>query len=902
MESREDAHILEEPPHKKFCPGFHQGSHSIFEHNITKELIAPDALHIDNTVGYCSGEEENHLNYLEGKLEVNMNYAEEPTPKKFDYVVESRKQLSKKVKDYTEDQKSNPEANNVIMWLVAATSPVIDIIRWLQEHQLLECQMKCDHCESFMIWKTSNKATNGWKDGFYWKCINKNCSTLNCTKNIRVGSIFNKSKLYLKEWLYIMYKWSKNVRPSAITCNQVNISKVTITYIYSFFREVCDVYFKSNPIKLGGPGITIEIDVFSLSHEYSKKQKCESEPQNTIWILSIIDTTCTPSIGYMEIVETRDVVTLLPIILKVVQPGSIIRSKDWRELRKIQGLSGVGGAVNHSVNFVDVIPSGNNQTIVTYWNTHKSYLKFVNGTSRGNVKSYLQEYMWRKRFSNNALKILCEQIAVQYSDAMYIGNPNGSGLLDKTNIPENHLDVKHEENSHFLKEMSPKKHCPKIQNINHSIFEANVSQEPCAVNALYIDNKEGYCSEEENHFNYSERKLEVDMNYEEEPPTKKSKYRVQSGRQSSKKVKYLPKDQKPKPEESNHIVQLFAATTPVLDIIKWLQEHQLLGYEMKCDHCQSFMIWKTSNKATNGWKDGFYWKCINKNCPTLNCTKNIRMGSVFDKSKLYLKDWLHIMYKWSKNVKPSAASNQVNTSRMTVANIYSFFREVCEVYFKSNPIKLGGPGITIGIEVFSLSPEYSNKQKRVSEPQAPIRILVIVDTNCTPSIGYMQIVDAIDVATLFPIIWKVVQPGSTIPSKDWMSYCRIQGLSDISGSVNLSVNFVDVISSVYKQTIESYWEKHKSYLKVMSGTSRSNINSYLQEFMWRERFSDNALEILCEQITVQNSDASYIDKTDSSCLVKETKKTKKIFRGENRRKYTFYKKEELYEELPRISA
>ncbi|CAL4231857.1 unnamed protein product, partial [Meganyctiphanes norvegica] len=177
--------------------------------------------------------------------------------------------------------------------------------------------------------------------------------------------------------------------------------------------------------------------------------------------------------------------------------------------------------------------------------------------------------------------------------------------------------------------------------------------------------------------------------------------------------------------------------------------------------------------------------------------------------------------------------------------------------FKANPIKLGGPGITIEADVSITKWSKKSKGNRGPEPRKPILSLGIVDTTCTPEIGYIRIVETNDIATLLPMILKVVQPGSIIRCKEWRAYRNFQGLSNMDGIVNHSVNFVDVDASVHKQAIKSYWEKHKSYIAAMRGCKKNTVNSYLQEFMWRERFSDNALEILCEQIALQYSDASY---------------------------------------------
>lgn len=51
------------------------------------------------------------------------------------------------------------------------------------------------------------------------------------------------------------------------TYHIVNISRQTIVDFYNFFREVCMRHFELNPIKLGGPGIRVQIDESCFSHK-----------------------------------------------------------------------------------------------------------------------------------------------------------------------------------------------------------------------------------------------------------------------------------------------------------------------------------------------------------------------------------------------------------------------------------------------------------------------------------------------------------------------------------------------------------------------------------------------------------------------------------------------------------
>ena len=57
--------------------------------------------------------------------------------------------------------------------------------------------------------------------------------------------------------------------------------------------------------------------------------------------------------------------------------------------------------------------------------------------------------------------------------------------------------------------------------------------------------------------------------------------------------------------------------------------------------------------------------------------------------------------------------------------------------------------------------------------------------------------------------------------------------------MNHSVTFVDPVTGVHTQNAESYWNRVKTKLKRMKGCHAHQIPSYLDEFMWRERYGQS---------------------------------------------------------------
>ena len=52
------------------------------------------------------------------------------------------------------------------------------------------------------------------------------------------------------------------------------------------------------------------------------------------------------------------------------------------------------------------------------------------------------------------------------------------------------------------------------------------------------------------------------------------------------------------------------------------------------------------------------------------------------------------------------------------------------------------------------------------------------------------------------------------------------------GTVNHSIEFVNLVTGVHTQHVESYWNRVKTKFK---GVQDTMLTSYLDEYMWRER-------------------------------------------------------------------
>jgi hypothetical protein len=93
--------------------------------------------------------------------------------------------------------------------------------------------------------------------------------------------------------------------------------------------------------------------------------------------------------------------------------------------------------------------------------------------------------------------------------------------------------------------------------------------------------------------------------------------------------------------------------------------------------------------------------------------------------------------------------------------------------------------------------------------------------------------------------------GTTIHSDEWRDYTSLRNnAAYIHLNVNHSINFVDPTIHVHTQNIENTWMRIKRKQKKQGGMCRTLLSIYLEEFMWRQDFSDKPFRNLVSQISV----------------------------------------------------
>jgi transposase-like protein len=226
--------------------------------------------------------------------------------------------------------------------------------------------------------------------------------------------------------------------------------------------------------------------------------------------------------------------------------------------------------------------------------------------------------------------------------------------------------------------------------------------------------------------------------------------------------------------------------------------------------------------------------------PTYRCSKcgtfqSIYNGSFFCLSTKRLYDQLFLVKCFALQISAvktfeMALLEDRKVKQHMVGKYYRRLRNILTVALDKPNLKIGGPGHVIQIDESLFARVKHNVGKDLRRKQ--VWNFGLTDTKTGEA--YMEIVPDRTAKTLLRIIHQHVLPGSTIYSDKWSSYNKIRDLNFQHQSVNHTYNFIEPGTLTCTNTIESLWCAAKMRFKDMRGCDRTQIQSYIDEFLWRQ--------------------------------------------------------------------
>ena len=258
--------------------------------------------------------------------------------------------------------------------------------------------------------------------------------------------------------------------------------------------------------------------------------------------------------------------------------------------------------------------------------------------------------------------------------------------------------------------------------------------------------------------------------------------------------------------------------------IEWCQQNMLLPKQRKCRCGRQMSLRRRSGR------DSYNWHCTDHSCVA---SVSLRKGTWFEGAHINVGTALKLMYFWCFKFAVVDTAFHLSISPTTVVDWFNFLRELCCVFISEHASEqIGGPGCIVEIDESKFGKsKYNRGRHRPGQ-------WVFGGIDRASSACFLVSVDRRDSATLIPIIYRYVRPGSTIISDEWKAYTCLRDSPQFQHlTVNHSINFVDPVTFAHTNTIEGMWMHAK---RRVGSTTSALFNSYLFEFMWRKRFGDKA--------------------------------------------------------------
>ncbi|XP_068696002.1 uncharacterized protein [Montipora foliosa] len=227
---------------------------------------------------------------------------------------------------------------------------------------------------------------------------------------------------------------------------------------------------------------------------------------------------------------------------------------------------------------------------------------------------------------------------------------------------------------------------------------------------------------------------------------------------------------------------------------------------------------------------------INRRCSGCRKRRSLRTNTLFEEfPKVALATLLKAIYYFTQDDPQHRMVRALETNASLTSKICRRLQDICSVDLQIRPfIPFGGPGTVVKCDEskFNHKPKYNRGRRAASQAW----VFGVVSAEYTPARGYFQVVERRDAATLLPIIQRCLLPGTIVHSDDWAAYNRLIGLQNVRAHevVVHAHNFVDPRTGVHTQEVESAWGQLKLGRNRRKGLRRQDLQSYLDERMWRQ--------------------------------------------------------------------
>lgn len=275
---------------------------------------------------------------------------------------------------------------------------------FLIKYKILPKTILCVKCNCHMNIQKRTRFLNG-----------KNYRCIMCSKSLSIlkgNKFLSKFNIKLCDFFRLIFAWLHNF-PNYLILPVIEVSEQRFIKLKNAMLELIEP--EKNIVKIGGPGIIVQVGDTFLGNYYSSKSL---DDKNGHRIIGGIENENSKKF-FITYIPNRDISTIQSVFEQYIEPGSIIATNDYpgyifatKNFGSKHLLVSFGFSKDDSVNI-------NLNRIKNLWQHLKQSYHSKNGLIANRIPLFVKEFEWKKKMINlhepesimNAFIILMNRLA-----------------------------------------------------------------------------------------------------------------------------------------------------------------------------------------------------------------------------------------------------------------------------------------------------------------------------------------------------------------------------------------------------------------------------------------------------------------------------------------------------------